>query len=1155
MGFDGLDWQRIDLPWGGGIDAKSHPYLGELPKASQLINYRFQKSGALSARPGLRRFGAAPSNFDLESMAVYNRSLIALGRTGARRLDDLVTDDSDYDGEWRSLKTPGPRSVSVRRRPIVRNEDGCRVAFSAAQNGRLVHVWSKTTSAAPEVWFLVEDIDTGAVIRGPEVLVGIQGFGGSSDPASTADQDGVQVVAHENDFVTVFACSSTTPSVAGSVSIYIPSAASESVAEVGLGTAVTHTGVDAQSLIASAIQNNSNVYGVASTTRLHRFVRTGATFTPALQLQSTCVITGLGTPLGVAIGSIYVTALGYDGTDLVYAQQFVGATLDAADSAVSCYTLDATDPTPRRAVGIGGDDGAFFVDCGSMIALADDYGSTLNNTACLRLVRVDDGGDCTSVLDWRIWHVGTYGHPWDSEHEWSAASGRVVCPVVSPRTQRLNEGQAEADPRELALLFRRAGTLLEWDVQTSNGNQQEPPVVRRIGVFGIDLARPMETDRRSHSYLRSTAAGETRRFFGGLSETVTSGVRGFLVDGATSSFQADAFEVDDGPKAVWRGEVNGLHLAGSGILSCVDEVRHAESMQMPPPVLRVVDEDRLENVNFSGYYPVGEWALRACWMWRDAQGLVHRSAPSEPIRFVTTQVGEPPEATMTNVAGIRVAVPPFAEWRQDEAAQTFPTDLFIEFYTSPGAVEPTPSAPAIAVDNAYFRQRVFDSIAFSGGGLDRIPSVLSGERELTRLVPAIDPALPGWTEPIYIMGGIYAINSTLPLYTNGRVLGNDPTPCPVHVATTRERVWLIDSEDRYTVWASKPIVAGKCPEFSAAVVLRTPTEAGELTALGAIDDLVIFFGSDSIHVLDTSAGGPDSTGVGAWAPLRRVSREVGCINARSVVTADVGCFFASRAGIYLFQANGSLEWVGRDLGDNLDLSTIVGASVVPGRKEVVFATPNALYVFDYDHGQWSTFGFADASVLSGSTIEGVTHAPSGLVIARDDGAAFIDDAADAGLTGERVTYSVTTGWIHLGGLTGFQKVRRVHLLGRFGNLVDPGPPPFETTFDLGTLTMQVAYNYNAADVESYILGGALLFDAYLAGKLDPCRLSWMLRRKRCQALRFTFTYVGGASGQLSTGVRLRPELAGLGLEVGAKRRSRTEKHFFGLSATLPSDGG
>ena len=389
-----------------------------------------------------------------------------------------------------------------------------------------------------------------------------------------------------------------------------------------------------------------------------------------------------------------------------------------------------------------------------------------------------------------------------------------------------------------------------------------------------------------------------------------------------------------------------------------------------------------------------------------------------------------------------------------------------------------------------------------------------------------------------------------PLYTNGDVLENDPLVNPLHMTTTRDRVWVIDSENRDTAWYSKPLTNPEVsPEFSAALTQRVPTEAGELVALGAIDDLVLFFSSSSIFGLDTADTGPDSTGAGDWPPLRRFSREVGCVNAASVITTDVGCFFAAASGIYLVQPTGQLVRVGTDLGETLDPTTITSAHVVPERQEVVFATASSLFVYDYEHQQWAAVGWtaADRPTASGAVLRSSVPYGGETVVVASSGAAWQEDGASQ----EGVIYQVRTGWIHMSGLQGAQRIRRFGLLGRI--LFDPTPtPPFESPPEYGTLAIRVYYDYSES------AGGGFVpptYDDYsidladVVTNLDPMRLRMRLAHQKCESVSFRVT-VGPPSGQGQVFFP-RPELAGIALEVGGKRRLFPWAHALGSPAPTP----
>jgi len=503
-----------------------------------------------------------------------------------------------------------------------------------------------------------------------------------------------------------------------------------------------------------------------------------------------------------------------------------------------------------------------------------------------------------------------------------------------------------------------------------------------------------------------------------------------------------------------------------------------------------------------------------CWEWRDALGRLHRSAPSDDISNGLTGTGG---YAYGNVS-FRVAVPPFIDW--EIKAGCLPKDIYLVVYSSPSL---KPSGTLFTVDDLYFAE-----LPAYGYALEDIR----------------EASYPWMTERITIAAETSSTELTRPLYTNGTppVLENDPAVNPLHITTTRDRVWIIDSENRDTVWYSKPLSNGLPPEFSSLLTLSVPTEAGEIVALGAVDDLVLFMSESSIFGLDTADVGPDSTGNGDFPPMRRISREVGCVNAASVITTDVGCFFASAAGIYLVQSTGQLTWVGRDLGDDVDVSAIVSAHVVPERKEVCFATASALLVYDYDHGQWTTVGWtgADGPTEDAEVVSTVVYGGETVTVSTD-GRAWQEDASSQ----EGVLYQARTGWIHIAGLQGSQRVRRFGLLGRI--TFDPTPaPPFEGPIDMGTLAIRAIFDYDETQFEDYAISLATVYD-----RLNPMRLRFHMTRQKCQAVAFRFLYSPPAGSQDVQPFYGRPEWVGLALEVGTKARLYPRAHALGYT---PSEG-
>jgi hypothetical protein len=716
-------------------------------------------------------------------------------------------------------------------------------------------------------------------------------------------------------------------------------------------------------------------------------------------------------------------------------------------------------------------------------------------------IEIDGAGDETA--SGTTWNVSLASAP----IEWN---GHVHAWLLAPDTEQIETSQNVgawpygAGPPvvdyawERAWASRRAGFVATAELGTTG--------LRRVAEFGHDVvtyATPTSPVARS-----STSAVPQAYVSGTDAVLPAATVEIGVAVGSTllSNQQLRSLrEYRFGARHVATAEASELGILASGYLACLDGDRVGDVMQLPPPspVDVWLGQSVVPSVT-SG----STSAYVLCWEWRDALGRLHRSAPSAPIPNGLTST----TAYAYVSVSFRVAIPPFIDWAIKTGC--LPKDIYLVVYSSPQ----TKAGSAIfTVDDSYWAE-----LPTYGYALESIRAA----------------SYPWMTNRIDIAAEVNTIPLERPLYTNGTppVLANDPCINPLHMTTTRDRVWLIDSENRDTVWYSKPLSNGLPPEFSALLTTSTPTEAGELVALGAVDDLVLLMSESSIFGIDTADQGPDSTGAGDFPPLRRISREVGCVNAASVITTDVGCFFASAAGIYLVQGTGQLTWVGRDLGDDVDVSTIVSAHVVPERKEVVFTTATGLLVYDYDHGQWSqtvwtvTDGPTDGQTLVSSVVYG-----GETVVVATDGRAWQEDASSQ----EGVIYQARTGWIHLAGLQGFQRVRRFGLLGRIA--FDPTPtPPFEIPPEFGTLSIRAIFDYDEAQFEDYSLDLASVYT-----RLDPMTLRFHMSRQKCQAVAFRFTY-SPPSGQ-GTLFYGRPELVGLALEVGTKGRLYPRAHALGYT--------
>jgi hypothetical protein len=1095
-----LAWTTIDLPWGGGLDGKRHPYLRELPKAQTLINMRFQQSGALSARGGVTNRGGPAQEPDA---AWLWRGTIAQSADTTYLLDQAG-------GNWRSLGFTGPRAIEVAQRAILRTQEGASTVACGVVNGHALYAWTKSPGAS--VYVMVRNLETGVTVYGPTTVAGL----GVTAPYAAS----LRACAHENDYVTVFASAGGASINGVTFSISANGAVSVGTAAAFAGTSADHYEVHTEPTNAQvfiATDNGSNV-------RLVRLTRSGL----ALAVESAATLTGattLTTPLGVCLNSsaglvfAFATSASGGGGDVECWHTTAGTSLPASIAKAWSETPSATDPNDfefLRAASRA--DGSTLLLCeGTTDASPYDLTATppgnigpVAQPSGVWAIELDSAGDQTAGdTTWNV-YLGSAPVEW---------SGAVHALLLAPDAEQLEAAQYIS-----GWPYTGSADLYQWSRPWASRRvayvvRYEPgSAPKRVAEMGHDVASFVTP---TSPVVRGSSAAVPQTY-------VTSGT--LIAPCACIELPSES-GVTVGPfsnpafrslreyrltyeKHVGVGEVGGVSILASGYLAGMDGDRLGEVMQMPPPTWVDVWQPQGDS---AGNDLDAEWRVEvvACWEWRDAQGRLHRSAPSDVLPSYVAEVRAIAGKFVVTNTSARIAIPPFID--AEIKAGCLPKDIYLVVYTSPASRSVGTGALATPDDTFWASEPGY------GVALEDLR----------------DASYPWMTERIGPGGQLQLPQTTSlirPLYTNGDILGNDPAPSPLHVATTRERVWLIDSENRDRAYFSKPLSSPEVsPEFSAALYLRMPTEAGELVALGVLDDLVVFFSESSIHALSTADAGPDSTGSGDWPPLRRFSREVGCINAASVVTTDVGLFFASAAGIYLLAPTGQLTWVGRDLGDSIDWAAIVSSTVVPERKEVVFATASSCYVFDYDHGQWTTTVYTgdDGPTTGDADIAEAVAYGGELVLVSTEGIAWEEDASST----ERVIYQARTGWIHLAGLQGFKRVRRIGLLGRI--TFDPELPGiFESPPNLGTIAIRVYYDYDETDFDDYTIA---LLD--VRTQLDPMRLRQYLARHKCEALSVRVTVSLTSSGQQA--YQPRPELVGLALEVGTLKRLRPWGHSLG----------
>jgi hypothetical protein len=376
----------------------------------------------------------------------------------------------------------------------------------------------------------------------------------------------------------------------------------------------------------------------------------------------------------------------------------------------------------------------------------------------------------------------------------------------------------------------------------------------------------------------------------------------------------------------------------------------------------------------------------------DGQGELHRSAPSSPIEVLTVgatrKITIPiPTYRLTSKQHVRIGV-----FRSLANAETDTGIDGIAFFRC-SSLDPSATG-----DNGYVTNSTsVDTISF----VDNMPDATLALQD--------------------------------PLYTNGGILANDPSPMRGScVAGGKNRVFWTDPSDPNVVRYSQELADETAVEMPVALKLKTDPYGGEIVAIGSMDGAVYPFCRTAIY----GFGGPGplaapSAGPNAFSSVDLVTGDCGCISANSICQSPVGITFQSEKGIRLLSRERSIVDIGAAVYGYRD-QTITRATLLPGRSQILFLTSSGLsLLWDYSElqqgrgvGQWSTFTNhegLDARVVSGS-----------YYYLRTDGRVFKETVGEYRDDNSHIPMRIETAWIKMAGyLQGWQKILWAYFLGEW----------------------------------------------------------------------------------------------------------------------------
>lgn len=594
----------------------------------------------------------------------------------------------------------------------------------------------------------------------------------------------------------------------------------------------------------------------------------------------------------------------------------------------------------------------------------------------------------------------------------------------------------------------------------------------------------------------------------------------------------------------YSSEVAGaLHLTG-GQLWEYDGVRPVEhGFQVWPENVGVTGSPT------AGSLAAGTYYFAFTYEWTDNQGMLHRSAPSIPQVLVVKAAPGAVSVHTTSGSPILTSVASFTNVQvgQVVTGSGIPGGAYIIDF-SVGSATITLSA------NAVLTSSISASIAAVTSAVANVPTLRltykltpnpvrivgyrwsSAQQTYYQFTSITSPTLNNpAVDSVTITDSksdAQILGQTL-LYTTGGVIENIAAPASIASALFNNRLFLIDAEDRNLLWYSKQVIQNVPVEMSDLLTLYiAPTtgaqgSTGPMTALSAMDDKLIIFKKDAIYYINGS--GPDNTGANSsFSDPIFVTSTVGCSNPNSLVLIPNGIMFQSDKGIWLLGRDLSSQYIGAPVEAYND-SIVNSAESIPGTNQVRFVLANNVtLMYDYFFNQWSTH--TNKQAISATLYQGLhTYLNSYGQVFQETANTYVDGSTP-------VLMSLTTSWINIAGLQGYERFYFANLLGTYFT-------PFK-------INMSIAYDYNSSPQQSILV----LPDNFAGDWGDEAQWGsggpWggpgnvfsarvFPVKQKCQSFQVTLQEVYDASFSVPPGQGLT--LSGLALIVGMKKGYRTQK--------------
>lgn len=292
------------------------------------------------------------------------------------------------------------------------------------------------------------------------------------------------------------------------------------------------------------------------------------------------------------------------------------------------------------------------------------------------------------------------------------------------------------------------------------------------------------------------------------------------------------------------------------------------------------------------------------------------------------------------------------------------------------------------------------------------------------------------------------------IYTTGNVIEDTGAPSPTWISTYKLRLMMSDAESG-NIWFSKEVIPGTSVEMSDLQTFSISQKFGNVICHIEMDDKFIIFTKSidgSLGAIYYMTGeGPDNTGNNNDFSLPiLITTTLTTNNPNSVVLTPDGVMFSSDKGIWVLGHDLSTSYIGSPV-EAFNGTTITSANLIPGVTQVRFTLNTGIcLVWDYFQRQWSTF--LNINATHGLIYQGLfsylSQQNQKALVLQETPGVYTDN-------GRPILIGLTTSWLSLAGLQGYQRAYRLYVMGKYQSA--------------HLLSVSMAYDFNPGIVQTAVI--------------------------------------------------------------------------------------